>query len=118
MALNLLDLLTGISFPTSKEDLVSEAENKGAPEDVVERLRNLPDGQYSDPDEVRAALQDFGPTEVQKHLKGANYPASRDDLVSTAESNDAPDGMVEHLKNMPDKQYDGPHEVMSALKDS
>lgn len=39
-------------------------------------------------------------------------------MASTAESNDAPDDMVEHLSNLPDKRYGGPDEVMSALKDS
>ena len=32
---------------------------------------------------------DFDPVDVQKHLKGANYPATGEQLAATAESNDA-----------------------------
>jgi len=31
------------------------------------------------------------PIEVQKHLKGISYPATKDDVVSTAEQNGADD---------------------------
>ncbi len=59
---------------------------------------------------------DFNPIEVQKHLKGINYPASKDDLASTAESNDASTELVEQLRNLPDQQYTGPDDVQEALK--
>ncbi len=37
---------------------------------------------------------DFNPVDVQKHLKGANYPASGEQLGSTAEGNKAPSDLV------------------------
>jgi hypothetical protein len=55
------------------------------------------------------------PIEVQKHLKGMEYPASRDELVQTAEGNDAPDDIVEVLRGLPEQEYDGPDDVMEAL---
>lgn len=61
---------------------------------------------------------DFNPIEVQKHLKGASYPASKEDLASTAESNGAPDDLVERLSNLPDQEYTGPDDVQEALKRS
>jgi hypothetical protein len=53
---------------------------------------------------------------VQKHLKGINYPASKEDLASTAESNNASTELVEQLRNLPDQQYAGPKDVQEALK--
>jgi hypothetical protein len=54
-------------------------------------------------------------TEVQKALKGADYPASRDDLVSLAESNDAGGEVVEALRGMDDGSFDSPADVMKGL---
>ena len=61
---------------------------------------------------------DFNPIEVQKHLKGVNYPAGKEDLASTAESNNAPDALVERLRNLPDQTFSGPDDVQEALKRS
>ena len=43
---------------------------------------------------------DFNPVEVQKHLKGADYPASGEELASLAESNNAPEELVEELRSL------------------
>jgi hypothetical protein len=55
------------------------------------------------------------PIEVQKHLSGVDYPASKADIVGTAESNDAPQEVIEALQQMEGEQFDGPDEVMGAL---
>jgi hypothetical protein len=60
----------------------------------------------------------FDPTDVQKHLKGVDYPATKDDVISAAEHDDAPDEVIEVLQSMPGEQYDGPEEVMQALSDA
>jgi hypothetical protein len=54
-------------------------------------------------------------TEVQKALKGADYPASRDELVALAESNDADGEVVEALRGMEDDSFDSPADVMKGL---
>ena len=58
---------------------------------------------------------DVNPIELQKHLKGVNYPASRDDLVSAAQSNGAPDDVVEALRGAGQESFDGPSAVQQAL---
>jgi Protein of unknown function (DUF2795) len=58
---------------------------------------------------------DVSPIDVQKHLKGISYPASREELVSTAESNGAPDEVVSQLREASRDSFDGPAEVMHAL---
>ncbi len=58
----------------------------------------------------------FQVTEVQKALKGADYPASRDDLVELAKSNGADDDVVGALQNMSKDSFDGPSAVMEAVK--
>ena len=58
---------------------------------------------------------DLDPIEVQKHLKGMNYPASRDDLVVTAEENGADDELLSRLRDLARDDFDGPDDVMEAL---
>jgi hypothetical protein len=57
-------------------------------------------------------------TEVQKALKGVDYPASRDDLAAHAERNGADRELVDALRNMSKRSFDGPNAVMKELKGS
>lgn len=57
------------------------------------------------------------PISVQKYLKGAEYPADRDDLLVVAEGNDAPEDVVEALEALDETTFDGPDEVSEALED-
>ena len=60
-------------------------------------------------------MADINPIELQKHLSGVDYPASRDDLVKHAEGKGAPKEFLDELKGIPDREYEGPsgvqHEV-------
>ncbi|GHH94037.1 DUF2795 domain-containing protein [Streptomyces capillispiralis] len=60
-------------------------------------------------------MADLSPIDLQKALKGADYPASRDDLVSVAKSNGADDTLVEKLTKTGTQQFDGPNEVQKAV---
>lgn len=57
------------------------------------------------------------PIEIQRHLSGVDYPASRDELVQTAEREGAADDVVEALRSLPDREYDSPTAVSSAVAD-
>jgi len=60
----------------------------------------------------------FQVTEVQKALKGVDYPASKDDLAQKAESNGASDELVSALRAMSKDSFDGPDAVMKEMKGS
>ncbi|MFC4003153.1 DUF2795 domain-containing protein [Prauserella oleivorans] len=51
------------------------------------------------------------PIEMQKYLAGVDYPCSRDQLVDYARGKGADDDILEHLKSLPDREYDGPNAV-------
>ena len=53
--------------------------------------------------------------EVQKYLSGADYPATKDQLIEHARSKGAPQEIIEQLSGMPDGEYDGPNKVSSAV---
>ena len=58
---------------------------------------------------------EVNPIEVQKHLGGVDYPASKDEVIATAESNGAPQEIVDALQSADAEQFDGPDDVMGAL---
>lgn len=59
-------------------------------------------------------MSGFQVTEVQKALKGADYPMDGAQLAELARSNGGDDALVEALKGM--REVDGPNTVMKELK--
>jgi Protein of unknown function (DUF2795) len=57
---------------------------------------------------------DVNPIEVQKYLKGVDYPARGEELASTAEARGAPEEIVEELRGI-SGEVDGPDQVMKKL---
>lgn len=57
----------------------------------------------------------FQVTEVQRVLKGADYPMDGKSLAALAEKNGAGDDLVEVLRGI--GEADGPNGVMKQLKD-
>ena len=53
-------------------------------------------------------------TEVQKALKGADYPMNGEQLAELAESNGAEQELVDALRGV--REVDGPNTVMQELK--
>lgn len=47
----------GVDFPLDKQDAVEAAQNNGAPQPVVDQLeQRLPEGQFSNPQEIVQGL--------------------------------------------------------------
>lgn len=63
-------------------------------------------------------MAELNPIELQKALKGADYPASRDDLVALAKRNGADNTLVQKLTKSGSKRFDGPNEVQKAVFDN
>ena len=61
------------------------------------------------------ALGDLGPADVQKYLEGLYFPASKEAVASTAESNGAPQALVEQIRALGPEQFSSPEDVVSAL---
>jgi hypothetical protein len=129
--------LKGAKYPMSGKQLADLAQGNGADDGLVEELRGI-SGQVDGPNEVMKELKgelggstpggDDGPhykdvdgpsfqvTDVQRHLKGAEYPMDGAALAALADGNGAPPELVEALRGV--GQVDGPNTVMQQLKDS
>ncbi|RBY77328.1 DUF2795 domain-containing protein [Blastococcus sp. TF02-09] len=57
------------------------------------------------------------PIDIQKALSGMDYPAGKDDIVSHAERNKAGDDVLNALRGIEDRTYEGPSGVSSAVFD-
>ena len=56
-------------------------------------------------------------TDIQRHLRGVDYPADRDELLDAASSEEAPPEVLEDLESLPEgEEFDGPDEVMQAIE--
>jgi hypothetical protein len=57
------------------------------------------------------------PIDIQKALAGMDYPASRDQIVAHAEQNGADAEILDALRGIDDREYEGPSGVSSAVFD-
>src|SRR5579863_654926 len=57
------------------------------------------------------------PANVQKYLKGVDYPAKKQELVETAKKNGAPQEVVQVIQQFPNKEFGGPQDVIKAYGD-
>ena len=49
---NMQQYLQGINFPAQKEEVASGAESNGAPQDLVQQIRNAATERFNSPEEV------------------------------------------------------------------
>ena len=57
------------------------------------------------------------PIDIQKALSGMDHPASRDQIVAPAEQNGAHAEILDALRGIDDREYEGPSGVSSAVFD-
>lgn len=57
------------------------------------------------------------PIELQKHLKGVDYPVDKETLIKHAEQNGADKEALSVLKQLPDDEYETPAAVNKAVGD-
>jgi len=55
------------------------------------------------------------PAEVERYLKGVNYPAKKQDLIKHAQQQGANQDVIEVLKEMHDQNFNSPVEVNKAV---
>ena len=56
--------------------------------------------------------------QAQKFLSGMNYPASKDEIVRHAEGQGADDDILSVLRQITDRQYDGPNAVSHEISEA
>ena len=60
----------------------------------------------------------FNPDEAHQYFEGVQYPASKEDLISAAESNNAPDALVERIGALGRAEFSNSEDVVEELQAS
>jgi hypothetical protein len=60
-------------------------------------------------------MAELSPTDLQKALKGMDYPTDKQHLVERARENKADDKIVSRLDGLKQDRFDGPNEVQKAV---
>lgn len=55
------------------------------------------------------------PIQLQKYLKGMDYPAGKDDILKKAEQEGADESVRATLQKLPDETYQTPADVSQAI---
>ncbi|GDY29017.1 DUF2795 domain-containing protein [Gandjariella thermophila] len=58
------------------------------------------------------------PIQVQKFLSGVDYPASKEDLVRHAEQHGADRQVLDALRSIPERRYNGPNAISKEIAHS
>jgi hypothetical protein len=64
---------------------------------------------------MEALMAKLNPIELQKSLKGVDYPASKADLVKAVENNGGNDEVRGALDKLPEKTFETPADVTEAI---
>jgi hypothetical protein len=59
---------------------------------------------------------DFNPDDAPQYLEGVDYPASKEEIISAAESNGAPESLLGMLGSLSRPEFSGPEEVAEDLR--
>jgi hypothetical protein len=59
---------------------------------------------------------DFDPDDARQYIEDAEYPASKEDVISAAESNGAPEELVGMLGTLPRPEFSSADEVLDELR--
>ena len=54
--------------------------------------------------------------QLQQFLQGVNFPAQKEEVASNAESNGAPQNVVDGIRNAAQNQFNSQDEVLQAVK--
>jgi hypothetical protein len=60
----------------------------------------------------------FNPDDARQYLEGVEYPASKEDLISAAEGNDAPEALLDRIGTLGRPEFSSPEEVVEELRAS
>lgn len=55
------------------------------------------------------------PIQLQKFLKGVDYPVNKETLLKHAKKNGADEAVLETLKQLPDEEYETPTDVSKGV---
>ena len=69
-------------------------------------------------DRIKDMASNVNPADIQKQLKGVNFPASKDEVASQVQSNGGSSDIVDKIKNAATDKFNSPQDVIGAITGS
>lgn len=60
-------------------------------------------------------MASVNPIQLQKHLKGIDYPVNKENLIKHAEGHGADENVLSVLNQLPDEKFETPADVNKAV---
>ena len=64
---------------------------------------------------AQGGTQKVNPVQVQKFLKGVDYPADKNELIQAAKDEGADENVISMLESLPDEEYQTPADLSQAI---
>ena len=122
--------LAGVNYPASRQNLIDQAKKNEADKDVMDTIANLPDQTYHSPIDISKAMagEEVSPgthaagagmaisaADVQRYLRGIDYPAGKEGVISQAQTNNAPNEVLDILRKIRDQEFHSAADLSRAL---
>jgi Protein of unknown function (DUF2795) len=65
---------------------------------------------------LQEAIVEINPDHAQQYLEGTDYPASKEDVAAAAESDGAPEELVERIRALSTPEFSSADEVVTELR--
>jgi len=72
--------------------------------------------EYNTPERASESEEETTRVPIQKYLRAVDYPATKDDLIESAEEKGADDTVLETLNDLPEKEFENSSEVRRAMR--
>ena len=59
---------------------------------------------------------DFDPDDAKRYIESVEYPANKDEIISAAEGNGAPESMVEAIGRLPTPEFASAEDLVADLR--
>ena len=59
---------------------------------------------------------DFNPDDARQYLEGVEYPANKEEIISAAEDNGAPESVIEAIGSLPTPEFASAEDVVADLR--
>jgi hypothetical protein len=110
-----LDPEDGHGIERHRSEMLEKLYSWGSNLLLVKKVGTVYSREQADP---AGDTMDFNPEDARKYLEDADYPASNEVLISTAESNGAPEDLIERLGTLGRAEFCEPDDVVAELRAS
>ncbi len=67
--------------------------------------------------ELIVSMAEMSSSDIERYVRGVNFPADKNELVDYARRQNAPDNVIRALDNLPNQRFNSPMDITSRMKE-